>query len=141
MFDLPAVMLLKLTIPSGQKSFYTFANIALCPILIAYSLSSVIPLNTRIVFFLPETRFPLWCIILMISFFMAISHYFLERNSLEEEKECVAVTLISFVMSVFWISTVAGELLNCLAAIGMVKLPNVVTLSTSALYVQVQQGC
>lgn len=121
MFDLPAVMILKLTIPSGQKNFYVSANIALCPILIAYSLSSVIPLNTRIVFFLPQTRFPLWCIILLISFFMGISHYLFERNSSEIKKECVVVTIISFVMSVFWISTVAGELLNCLAAIGMVK--------------------
>ncbi|KAJ1689029.1 hypothetical protein LUZ63_013184 [Rhynchospora breviuscula] len=119
-FDLPAVTLLKLTVPSEHKNFYTSANIALCPILIAYSLSSVVPLNTRIVFFLPATRFPLWCIILLISLLMAISHYFFERNSSDEEKECVAVTLISFVMSVFWISTIAGELLNCLAAIGTI---------------------
>lgn len=30
------------------------------------------------------------------------------------------VVLISFVMSVFWISTMAGELLNCLEAIGTI---------------------
>uniref|UniRef100_A0A0E0F2K3 Sodium/calcium exchanger membrane region domain-containing protein n=1 Tax=Oryza meridionalis TaxID=40149 RepID=A0A0E0F2K3_9ORYZ len=34
--------------------------------------------------------------------------------------ENIASTTISFVMSVFWISTMAGELLNCLAAIGLI---------------------
>nr|CAB3459347.1 unnamed protein product [Digitaria exilis] len=36
------------------------------------------------------------------------------------ETENIASTLISFIMSVFWISTMAGELLNCLAAIGVI---------------------
>lgn len=34
------------------------------------------------------------------------------------------VIVVAFIMSVFWISTVAGELLNCLAALGtLLKLP------------------
>ncbi|WVZ88300.1 hypothetical protein U9M48_034836 [Paspalum notatum var. saurae] len=36
------------------------------------------------------------------------------------ETENVTSTLISFIMSVIWISTMAGELLNCLAAIGVI---------------------
>lgn len=38
--------------------------------------------------------------------------------------EQLFVILVAFVMSVFWISTIAGELLNCLAALGtLLDLP------------------
>lgn len=38
--------------------------------------------------------------------------------------EEIPVVLMAFIMSVFWISTVAGELLNCLATLGtLLKLP------------------
>ncbi|KAJ3681100.1 hypothetical protein LUZ60_015589 [Juncus effusus] len=127
-WDLPTNIFLKLTIPSKLPSksntkLYTSCNIALCPILILYSLSSVIPINTPIIFLIPQTRFPLWTVILFLSLLFAISHYFLDKNTLEEEREkeeCIAVTLISFMMSVFWVSTMAGELLNCLSAIGTI---------------------
>jgi len=49
---------------------------------------------------------------------LALSHFLLEKEA--PERENIASTLISFMMSVFWISTMAGELLNCLAAIGVI---------------------
>ncbi|KAF7057968.1 hypothetical protein CFC21_065117 [Triticum aestivum] len=121
-WDWPVTFLLKLTIPSTLPSewnkFYVCANICLCPLILLYSFSSFIPLDSRIVFLLPQIRFPLWSVVLLVSFCLALSHFRFEKES--PETESIASTLISFVMSVFWISTMAGELLNCLAAIGVI---------------------
>ncbi|XP_062183335.1 cation/calcium exchanger 5-like [Phragmites australis] len=121
-WEWPIAFVLKLTIPSTLPSewnkVYICANICLCPLLLLYSFSSFIPLNTRIVFLLPQIRFPLWSVVLFASFCLALSHFLFEKEAPETEN--IASTLISFTMSVFWISTMAGELLNCLAAIGLV---------------------
>ncbi|KAL6905640.1 hypothetical protein ACP4OV_003241 [Aristida adscensionis] len=121
-WEWPITFLLKLTVPSTLPSewnkLYVFANICLCPLLLLYSFSSFIPLGTRIVFLLPQIRFPLWFVVLFASFCLALSHFLLEKEAPETEN--IATTLISFIMSVFWISTMAGELLNCLAAIGVI---------------------
>jgi sodium/potassium/calcium exchanger 6 len=121
-WDWPVTFLLKLTIPSTLPSewnkFYVCANICLCPLILLYSLSSFIPLDSRIVFLFPQIRFPLWSVVLLVSFCLALSHFRFEKET--PERENITSTLISFVMSVFWISTMAGELLNCLAAIGVI---------------------
>ncbi|TKV99222.1 hypothetical protein SEVIR_8G030200v4 [Setaria viridis] len=121
-WEWPIAFILKLTIPSTLPSewnkVYICANICLCPLLLLYSFSSFIPLDTGIVFILPQIRFPIWCVVLFASFCLAISHFLLEKESPESEN--ISSTLISFIMSVFWISTMAGELLNCLAAIGVI---------------------
>ncbi|TVU26984.1 hypothetical protein EJB05_29562 [Eragrostis curvula] len=121
-WEWPIAFVLKLTIPSTLPSewnkVYICANICLCPLLLLYSFSSFIPLDTRIVFLLPQSRFPLWSVVLFASFCLAISHFLFEKEAPETEN--IASTLISFIMSVIWISTMAGELLNCLAAIGTI---------------------
>ncbi|KAM0841485.1 hypothetical protein ACQ4PT_034922 [Festuca glaucescens] len=121
-WDWPVTFLLKLTIPSTLPSewnrFYVCANICLCPLILLYSFSSFIPLDSRIVFLFPQIRFPLWSVVLLVSFCLALSHFRFEKET--PERENIASTLISFVMSVFWISTMAGELLNCLAVIGVI---------------------
>ncbi|KAL6324279.1 hypothetical protein AAG906_006553 [Vitis piasezkii] len=49
-------------------------------------------------------------------------HFIIEKEPPETER--MPVVLVAFIMSVFWISTVAGELLNCLAALGsLLELP------------------
>ncbi|KAG2614842.1 cation/calcium exchanger 5-like [Panicum virgatum] len=121
-WEWPIAFVLKLTIPSTLPSewnkVYICVNICLCPLLLLYSFSSFIPLDTRIVFLLPQIRFPIWSVVLFASLCLALSHFLLEKEA--PERENIASTLISFMMSVFWISTMAGELLNCLAAIGVI---------------------
>ncbi|XP_057961114.1 cation/calcium exchanger 5 [Malania oleifera] len=125
-WELPVLLLLKLTIPQTAPSewsrFYLSANIALCPLALLYACSSFIPLGHPIVFLLPRTHFPLWFVVLFASFSFALLHFIVEKEPPKTEQ--VPVVLVAFVMSVFWISTVAGELLNCLAALGaLLELP------------------
>ncbi|XP_042502663.1 cation/calcium exchanger 5 [Macadamia integrifolia] len=126
MWEIPVSVLLKLTIPQPELSewsrFYISANIALCPLAILYTCSSFIPLNHKIVFLLPYNHFPLWSVVLFSSSSLALLHYALEKEPPKAEQ--MPVIIISFMMSVFWISTVAGELLDCLAAVGTIlELP------------------
>ncbi|ONK78024.1 uncharacterized protein A4U43_C02F13400 [Asparagus officinalis] len=126
LWEIPVTIILKLTIPSVSPSeysrFYTSANICLCPLLILYSLSSFVPVDTQIVFILPHSQFPLWTVVLFISFSLGVAHFFFENEPQQKDSENknTATTLVAFVMSVFWISTMAGELLNCLAAVGTI---------------------
>ncbi|KAI3798520.1 hypothetical protein L1987_33797 [Smallanthus sonchifolius] len=119
-WEVPVSIMLKLTIPQSSPSewnrFYRSANIALCPILLMYSCKSFVPLNHSIVFLLPNVHFPLWLVILFASSSFALVHFVLEKKPPKTEQ--MPVVLIGFIMSVFWISTMAGELLNCLAALG-----------------------
>lgn len=121
-WEVPATALLKLTIPSpsiGEWSrFHAAANVAVCPILLLYYFSSFIAMDSRFVFIIPYSRFPLWSIVLFVSIFLAIVHFILENEPPESEHTPTAVA--AFVMSVVWISTMAGELLNCLSAIGSI---------------------
>ncbi|XP_077219144.1 cation exchanger 11 [Tasmannia lanceolata] len=126
LWEVPVSILLKLTIPSTAPSdwsrFYFSANIALCPLTLLYSCSSFIPLDHQIIFLLPSTRFPLWSIIAFVSFSLGLVHYMIEK--VPPETEQMPAILVAFVMSVFWISTMAGELLDCLAAVGSIlELP------------------
>ncbi|KAJ4967943.1 hypothetical protein NE237_014644 [Protea cynaroides] len=125
-WEIPVTILLKLTIPQTEPSewsrFFISANIALCPLAILYTCSSFIPLDHKIVFLLPDTLFPLWSVVLFSSSSLALLHYAVEKEPPKAEK--IPIVIISFVMSVFWISTVAGELLDCLAAVGVIlELP------------------
>ncbi|OIT30929.1 PREDICTED: cation/calcium exchanger 5 [Nicotiana attenuata] len=126
-WKLPVSMLLKLTIPQTAPSewsrFYLSANIALCPLLLLFSCKSFVPLNHPISFLLSDTHFPLWFIVFCASCSLAIVHFIVEKEAPKTEQ--MPAVVIAFVMSVFWISTVAGELLNCLAVLGvLLKLPS-----------------
>ncbi|KAJ4830305.1 Cation/calcium exchanger 5 [Turnera subulata] len=120
LWELPVSFILKLTIPQTAPSewnrFYVSANIALCPLALLYSCNSFMPLSHPIVFLVPNTPFPLWLIVLFASSSLALLHFVLEKEPPKTEQ--IPVVLVAFVMSVFWISTVAGELLNCLEAVG-----------------------
>ncbi|XVF06134.1 hypothetical protein REPUB_Repub06bG0021500 [Reevesia pubescens] len=125
-WEVPVSFLLKLTIPETSPSewnrFYLSTNIALCPLALLYACNSFMPLDHPIVFLLPNTRFPLWFVVLFASFSLSLLHFILEKEPPKSEQ--MPVVVVAFVMSVFWISTVAGELLNCLAALGsLLKLP------------------
>ncbi|KAJ8622657.1 hypothetical protein MRB53_031186 [Persea americana] len=126
LWEVPVSTVLKLTIPSTSPSdwsrFYFSANITLCPLLLLYSCSSFISVNHQIVFLLPQTHFPIWSVVLFIGFSLGLLHYITEKDPPETEQ--IPAILVAFVMSVFWISTVAGELLDCLAAVGAIlELP------------------
>ncbi|KAH0766629.1 hypothetical protein KY285_002500 [Solanum tuberosum] len=125
-WKLPVSMLLRLTIPRTAPSewsrFYLSANIALCPLLLLFSCKSFVPLNHPISFLLSDTHLPLWFIVLCATCSLAILHFIVEKEAPKTEQ--MPAVVIAFVMSVFWISTVAGELLNCLAVLGeLLKLP------------------
>jgi len=124
LWEVPVTIVLNLTIPSISPSewgrFYAAANICLCPLAILCSFNSFIAMDSQIVFFLPHYRFPLWLVVLFISLCLAVAHFILEKEPPQTECEQIATTLVAFVMSVFWISTMAGELLNCLAAVGTI---------------------
>lgn len=128
-WEFPVTTILKLTIPETDplewNRFYSSANIILCPLLLLYACSSFLPFDHPIAFLLPNTHFPLWFIVLLASFSLALLHFIVETEAPKTEQ--MPVVIIAFVMSVFWISTVAGELLNCLAAIGTIlELPSAI---------------
>ncbi|XP_020214018.1 cation/calcium exchanger 5 [Cajanus cajan] len=125
-WELPVSTLLRLTIPQPAPSqwnrFYASANVALCPLALLYACNSFVPFDHPIVFLLPNTLFPLWSVVLMTSFSLAFLHYVMEKEP--PKTEHLPVVVVAFIMSVFWISTTAGELVNCLEAIGtLLKLP------------------
>ncbi|XP_019187193.1 PREDICTED: cation/calcium exchanger 5 isoform X2 [Ipomoea nil] len=126
-WERPVSMLLKLTIPntspSGWSRFYQSANIALCPLALLYSCRSFMSLNHPVAFLLSNTHFPLWFVVLCGSSSLALLHYIVEKEPPKSEQ--MPSILAAFIMSVFWISTAAGELLNCLAVLGvLLKLPS-----------------
>ncbi|GLT38315.1 hypothetical protein SLA2020_125720 [Shorea laevis] len=125
-WEVPVSFALKLTIPQTSPSewnrFYQSANIALCPLLLLYACNSFMPLDHPIVFLLSNTHFPLWFIVLFASSSLALLHFMVEKEPPKSEQ--MPVVVVAFIMSVFWISTIAGELLNCLAALGtLLELP------------------
>lgn len=125
-WEVPISVLLKLTIPQASPSewnrFYRSANVALCPIALLYACNSFMPLNHPVAFLLSDTHFPLWLVVLFASSSLSVLHYMVEKEP-PKTKE-IPIVLAAFIMSVFWISTTAGELLNCLEALGLLlKLP------------------
>ncbi|KAL7205149.1 hypothetical protein ACSBR2_018136 [Camellia fascicularis] len=126
-WELPVSILLKLTIPQTSHSqwnrFYRSADVVLCLLALLYSCNSFMPLNHPISFLLPNSHFPLWLVVLFACSSVAVLHYSPKRAPKTEE---MPVVLIAFVMRVFWISVMAGELLNSLAALrALLKLPPV----------------
>ncbi|KAK1316465.1 Cation/calcium exchanger 5 [Acorus calamus] len=126
LWQVPVSTILKLTIPSTMPSkwnrFYVSTNIGLCPLALLYSCSSFVSIDHRIVFLLPHSHFPLWSVVLFVSTSLGFIHYMIEKDPPDTEQ--LSSLLMAFVMSVFWISTMAGELLDCLAAFGVIlKLP------------------
>ncbi|KAL1549618.1 Cation/calcium exchanger 5 [Salvia divinorum] len=126
-WEVPVSVLLKLTVPETSPSkwsrFYQSANIALCPLALLYSCKSFMSLDHPIKFLLSNTQFPLWLVVFCGSSSLGILHYIVEKEPPKNER--ISSVVAAFVMSVFWISSVAGELLNCLAALGMLlQLPS-----------------
>ncbi|WCJ43188.1 Cation/calcium exchanger 5 [Euphorbia peplus] len=121
LWERPVSVLLKLTIPQTAPAewnrFYLSANIILCPLALLYTCNSFMPIDHPIKFLISDVHFPLWFIVLFASLPLAFLHFILEKEPPKTEQ--VSVVLVAFVMSVFWISTVAGELLNCLSALGV----------------------
>ncbi|XP_028090185.1 cation/calcium exchanger 5-like [Camellia sinensis] len=125
-WELPVSILLKLTIPQTSPSqwnrFYRSANIVLCPLALLYFCNSFMPLNHPISFLLPNSHFPLWLVVLFACSSLAVLHHIVQKEPPKTEE--MPIVLIAFVMSVFWISVMARELLNCLAALGaLLELP------------------
>ncbi|CAK9148667.1 unnamed protein product [Ilex paraguariensis] len=90
-----------------------------CPFILVQIIHSF---NHPIIFLLPNTHVPFWIVVLFGSFSLAILHFIVVKEPPKTEE--LPVVLAAFVMSVFWISNVAGDLLNCLAALGaLLKLP------------------
>lgn len=125
-WEIPASIILKLTIPQTSLAewsrFYLSANIGLCPLAVLYSCKSFMPLDHPIIFLLPNTHLPLWFVVFCGSFSLAILHYIVQNEAPKSQQMLWVV--VAFIMSVFWISTTAGELLNCLEALGvLLKVP------------------
>ncbi|KAF8008794.1 hypothetical protein BT93_K2442 [Corymbia citriodora subsp. variegata] len=125
-WEVPVSFLLKLTIPQTSPSewnrLYISLNIMFCPLALLYACNSFMPIDHPIIFLVPNTHFPLWLIVLFTSSSLAILHFIMEKEPPKSEQ--LFVIMVAFVMSVFWISTIAGELLNCLAALGkLLDLP------------------
>ncbi|KAG0452923.1 hypothetical protein HPP92_025587 [Vanilla planifolia] len=121
-WEVPATTLLNFAVPSPSAAdwsrFYAAANIAFCPIMLLYYFSSYITTDSRFVFIIPWARFPLWSIVLFVSIFLATIHFIVEKEPPQIDQ---TPTLVSaFAMSVVLISTLAGELLNCLFTIGSI---------------------
>ncbi|XP_047327995.1 cation/calcium exchanger 5 [Impatiens glandulifera] len=126
LWEVPVSTMLKLTIPESSPAewnrFYRSANIVLCPFALLYSCKSFMPLNHPIQFLLTNSHIPLWVIVLFACSSLSILHLVLEKDPPKSEE--IPVVMSAFVMSVFWISTAAGELLNCLSALGsLLQLP------------------
>lgn len=121
-WEVPVKLLLKLTIPSIRSTewsrFYASANIVLCPLALLYFCSSFIPYHYPVVFLIPNVHFPLWMVVLAQSCSIGVAHYLIVSEPPDEEQKLAVV--VAFVMSVCWISFIAGELLGCLAALGVI---------------------
>lgn len=118
----PTTALLKSTIPEIEPAKwsrnYGTANVVLCPLLILYMFTSFISLNRHIVFLSPSLRLPIWLLILLQGSFMGAAYYLAVKRP-PTSGQFVVVT-VAFIMSVFWISVIAGELLGCLVTLGII---------------------
>ncbi|KAH9568467.1 hypothetical protein CY35_03G078400 [Sphagnum magellanicum] len=119
---MPGEVVLKATIPEVDplkwNRAYGTANVVLCPFFLLYMFSSLVALNQHIIFLAPSLQLPLWVLVLVQGFFMGTA-YFLAVKRPPESGHLLAV-IVAFVMSVFWISFIAGELLGCLMALGRI---------------------
>lgn len=119
---MPTTLILKSTIPEIDPAkwsrSYGTANVVLCPLLILYMFTSLVSLNRHIVFLAPSLQVPIWGLVLLQGFFMG-SAYYLAVKRPPESGQFLAV-IVAFIMSVFWISFIAGELLGCLVTLGII---------------------
>jgi len=122
LLHMPACVLLKCTIPEIDPSKwsrnYGTVNMILCPLLIMYMFTSLVSLNRHIIFLAPQLRFPIWAIVLLQGFFMGAAYYLAVKRPPASGQ--YLSLLVAFVMSVFWISVIAGELLECLVTLGII---------------------
>ncbi|CAA6663505.1 unnamed protein product [Spirodela intermedia] len=115
-WEFPVSVLLRLTIPCTSPAdwsrFYSSANFAFCPLAILLSFRSVLP---------PASSFPIWSVAVAAGLLLAAAaaRYALQKDPPPTPaEERIAAVLLAFLMSVLWISTIAGELLGCLSALG-----------------------
>lgn len=122
LLHIPASILLKSTIPEIESSkwsrSYGTANMVLCPLLILYMFTSVVSLNRHIIVLAPQLRLPIWVLVLLQGFFMGSAYYLAAKRPLASGH--FLAVFVAFVMSVFWISVTAGELLGCLVTLGVI---------------------
>ncbi|KAJ7523735.1 hypothetical protein O6H91_18G060800 [Diphasiastrum complanatum] len=118
----PVRLLLSATIPASDPSqwnrFYTSTSIFLCPIMLMFMFQAVVPFNYQITFLLPNFQLPLWFLVFVQGMVLACAYY-LEMEESPKSTHTLLV-ILAFVMSVCWISFIAGELLGFLAALGVV---------------------
>ncbi|KAI5069893.1 hypothetical protein GOP47_0014236 [Adiantum capillus-veneris] len=125
-WQLPVEVILRSTIPAVDASkwnrCYAALNLACCPLIILYIISAAVSPYRRLVFIIPGINLPLWTLVLMQGSVLGLAYYVFTK---EPPKSDLPITVVTaFVMSVFWISFVAGELLGCLATLGkLLKLP------------------
>jgi sodium/potassium/calcium exchanger 6 len=91
-------------------------------LILLYIVRSAISPYKKMVFVVPGVDFPLWSLVLLQGTILAAAYFILTKEPPKEELPIAVVS--AFVMSVFWISFVAGELVGCLEALGvLLKLP------------------
>ena len=77
-----------------------------------------ITLDGQIIVLFPQTHFPLWSIVTFVSLCFAVVYFICDKEPPVNEE--IVATIIAFMISMFLTSTVAGELLNCLAAVATI---------------------
>lgn len=125
-WQLPVEVMLRSTIPSVDPSkwnrIYASLNLVCCPLIILYIVSAAVSPYWRMVFIIPGINIPLWLLVLLQGSVLGLAYYVFTKEPPRNELPIAIVT--AFVMSVFWISFIAGELLGCLATLGkLLKLP------------------
>ncbi|MCO5597108.1 hypothetical protein L7F22_051182 [Adiantum nelumboides] len=125
-WQLPVEVVLRSTIPAVDSSkwncCYASLNLVCCPLIILYIISAAISPNRWLMFIIPGINLPLWSLVLMQGSVLGLAYCVFTKEPPNNERPIAVVT--AFVMSVFWISFVAGELLGCLATLGkLLKLP------------------
>lgn len=116
-WEVPVSVLLRLTIPSTAPAdwsrFYSAANIAFCPLAILLSFRSVLPPAS--------SSFPIWSTAVAAAAALLLAagaRYALQKDPPAAEEDRIVAVMLAFLMSVLWISTIAGELLACLSTLG-----------------------
>lgn len=125
-WQLPVEVVLRSTIPAVDSSkwnrIYASLNLVCCPLVILYIISAAVSPYRQLVFIIPGINLPLWSLVFMQGSVLGLAYYVFTKEPPKHELPIAVVT--AFVMSVFWISFVAGELLGCLATLGkLLKLP------------------
>ena len=121
---LPFDVIRKATIPAVEEAkwsvSYAAANIACCPLVALYALSSLLPTHVALL----GTKLPLWLPVLAHSSLLGLLFYgyhgSLPPSTWRSKIGHKFSVIVAFCTSVFWISRVASELLNFLASLGII---------------------